>query len=258
MKICAVSYLNTRPFLYGLRHEFSPNEIEISTQVPSACAIAFATGEADLALVPVATLPELNHPPILEDWCIGAEGKVDSVFICSNQEIREIKYLVQDQHSRTSNLLSAILLENHWKQKVEIQFPEESAWLNPESDTAYVIIGDKAVLARQSFKYVYDLAEEWEKYCGLPFVFAVWVHRNLNLSLQNRIKNAFQFGMQHLQQVASESASDFNQTPDQVFNYFTVSLSYPLDIPKKEAIQRFLAEASQIHLPIPISASSQG
>lgn len=250
MKVCAVSYLNTRPFLYGLHEEFSPNEIEINTQVPSACANAFAAGEADLALVPVATLPELNHPPIIEDWCIGAEGKVDSVFICSNQEISDIRFLIQDQHSRTSNLLSAILLRNHWKQKVEIKLPESGAWQNPESDTAYVIIGDKAVLARQSFQYVYDLAEEWKKYSGLPFVFAVWVYRDLSIHLQNRIRNAFQLGMQHLRQVANESASDFHQTPDQVFNYFTVSLSYPLDERKKEAIQRFLTEASHIQLQV--------
>ncbi len=250
MRICAVSYLNTRPFLFGLHQEFSPEEIQIETRVPSECAQVFAEGKADLALVPVGTLAELNHPLILNNWCIGAEGKVDSVFICANQEIQSIRHLIQDQHSRTSNLLSAILLENYWRQPVEIQLPREGAWLQPEEDTAYVIIGDKAVAARENFRYVYDLAEMWKLYTGLPFVFAVWVYREMDLTQEMRVLKAFQYGMQHLEQVASASAPDFGLTQKQVLEYFTISLSYTLDTPKMAAIERYLKEAESIRLPV--------
>ncbi|MCZ2356059.1 MAG: menaquinone biosynthesis protein [Bacteroidia bacterium] len=250
MRICAVSYLNTRPFLFGLEQIFQPGDMEIETRVPSACATAFAREEADLALVPVATLPELKYDGILPNWCIGADGQVDSVFICAQEEIHQIHTLVQDQHSRTSNLLSAVLLQNHWKNKARIIPARDGAWENPEAGTAYVIIGDKAVQARKSFRYVYDLAAEWKAYSGLPFVFAVWVYKGLSQDQINRIDRAFGLGMQALRQVADLSGPEFGMTPEQAYHYYTQSLSYTLDSAKQEAIQRYLTEGARIALPV--------
>lgn len=250
MRICAVSYLNTRPFLYGLAQVFHPEELQIETRVPSACATAFARGEADLALVPVATLPELKPEGILPNWCIGADGQVDSVFICSNEDILQIQSLIQDQHSRTSNLLAAILLQNHWKNPVTILPARDGAWKNPETGSGYVIIGDKAVQARKSFRYVYDLATEWKSYCGLPFVFAAWVYRGLNEEQIKRVDQAFSIGMKALQHVAAESGPEFGMTAAEAWHYYTQSLSYTFDDAKQEAIRRYLTEGAQIVLPV--------
>jgi predicted solute-binding protein len=56
--------------------------------------------------------------------------------------------------------------------------------------------------------------------------------------------------MQHLEQVASASASDFGLSKQQVLEYFTISLSYSLDAPKMAAIERYLKEAESIQLPV--------
>lgn len=249
LRVCAVSYLNTRPFLYGIRQVFQESEVSITTRIPSACATDFKEGHSDLALVPVGALPELGFSDVLPHWCIGAEGKVDSVFVCSHQPIAEVKNLIQDQHSRTSNLLASVLLKHHWKVTAEIQPACDGAWKTPVRDTAYVIIGDKAVTAKDAFPFVYDLAEEWRQYSGLPFVFAVWVHRNLESDILNKIQIAFEKGMGALPLVAEQSGPDFGLDAEKALDYFTRSLSYRLDNPKKQAIKKFLAEGAAITLP---------
>jgi chorismate dehydratase len=250
LRVCAVSYLNTRPFLYGLGQVFSEEEISITTKIPSECAVDFKEGLSDLALVPAGALLELGNPEKLHDWCIGAEGKVDSVFVCSHQPVSQIQYLVQDRHSRTSNLLASLLLKRYWNSSAEIILPQEDAWKNPAPETAYVIIGDKAVKAKEDFPFVYDLAEEWKQYSGLPFVFAVWVYRNLTPEILHKVHKAFEIGMQNLPLVAEYSGPDFGLEAGQALDYFTRSLSYRLDNPKKQALQKFLAEGASIQLPL--------
>ena len=59
MKISAVSYLNTKPFLHGLRKS-ADNDLEISVDIPSECARKVIEGEVDLGLIPVAVIPLLK------------------------------------------------------------------------------------------------------------------------------------------------------------------------------------------------------
>jgi len=44
---------------------------------------------------------------------------------------------------------------------------------------AVLVIGDPALLlaARHAYAHRYDLGEEWKRWTGLPFVFAVWAAR---------------------------------------------------------------------------------
>ena len=59
IKISAVSYLNTLPFIYGLEHSGLLSTVELSRDIPSECARKLLAGEVDVGLVPVAVLPEL-------------------------------------------------------------------------------------------------------------------------------------------------------------------------------------------------------
>lgn len=242
IRICAVSYLNTKPFLEGLTDVFTENEIFVHTDIPSECARIFERGGADLALIPAGALPDFKNPLILDKYCIGANGRVDSVFICSQKPISEISRLVPDMHSRTSNRLADILLQNYWKKEPEITPPADGAWKNPNPDTAYVIIGDKAVQAREKFLYVYDLAAEWQAYTGLPFVFAVWVHNDLPQQTLNRIQLAFETGLNKLPEVAALWGPTFGLSQEAALHYYSVSLSYDLDADKKAGLKRFLSE----------------
>ena len=55
-KVSAVSYLNTVPFIYGLKSSKIYEDIELQLNYPSACAKKLINDEVDIALVPVVIL----------------------------------------------------------------------------------------------------------------------------------------------------------------------------------------------------------
>ncbi|MEO6037657.1 MAG: MqnA/MqnD/SBP family protein, partial [Saprospiraceae bacterium] len=114
LRISAVSYLNTKPFIYGLYRSDLGDILDLSLDIPALCAQKLLTGEADLALAPVAIIPELPEAYIVSDYCIGAVGKVKTVCLFSNTPLSEIKQIYLDFHSRTSVALVRILCAQYW------------------------------------------------------------------------------------------------------------------------------------------------
>ena len=89
-KIAAISYLNTIPFVYGIRHEGSLCA-ELLFAPPSENVRQFIEGKVDLALIPAAVAPTLNNAEIITDYCIGAVGAVRTVVIVSNTPIESVE-----------------------------------------------------------------------------------------------------------------------------------------------------------------------
>ena len=62
IKISAVSYLNTKPLLYGLFQKGIDEMVDLTLDIPSVCAQKLMDGEVDLGLVPVAIIPKIKTP----------------------------------------------------------------------------------------------------------------------------------------------------------------------------------------------------
>jgi chorismate dehydratase len=158
IKISCVSYLNSQPFVYGLKSSKDiHNLIDLSLDVPSICADKLINNEVDIGLIPVAALANMDQYEIISDYCIGANKKVLSVLLLSDYPLKEINNILLDDHSRTSNNLTKILAKHYWKTK-PTYFNEKP--INP-SFLGKVSIGDKAFIEKNDYKYAYDLAEEW-------------------------------------------------------------------------------------------------
>ena len=197
--ISIVNYLNTLPFQYGLQHSEIKNRIDLQLDIPSVCAQKLKNNEVDIGLVPVALIPELKEYHIIGDYCIGAVGKVDSVKLYSFVSLHEITRILLDYQSKTSVSLVQVLAKHFWK--IEPEFIAASVNFENEikDKTAAVIIGDRTFSRNGQYPYEYDLAEEWQKFKGLPFVFAAWISkRNIkdedflktfNTSLANGVNN---------------------------------------------------------------------
>ena len=119
LKISAVSYLNTVPFIHGLKQSELIHSISLQLDYPSICADKLINGIVDLALVPVAVIPKLLQAHIISDYCIGANGAVDTVCLYSDLPITEIESIALDYQSRTSVALLKILLKEYWELKPE-------------------------------------------------------------------------------------------------------------------------------------------
>ena len=107
-RIAAVSYLNTIPFIYGIRHAGNLRA-ELLLTPPALCASNFIDGNADIALLPSAVVPRLKDAELVTDFCIGAEGEVRTVVVVSNTPIEEERRNRIDPNSRTSVQLTGYL-----------------------------------------------------------------------------------------------------------------------------------------------------
>jgi chorismate dehydratase len=231
IKVSAVSYTNTLPFLQGIKA--SPkllDQIDLSVDMPAECARKVIHNEADLGIIPVAALTRITGYHILTDYCIGSDGAVDSVFIFSTKPVQEIRSLRLDYQSRTSNGLARILLKHHWKQEVEVVMEEKA--------DAYVLIGDRTFGQKDSAPYVYDLGEIWKEFTGLPFAYAVWVsNKKLPEDFIFDFNTALKEGVSHPIDVIPglPSYPNFDYKV-----YLTENLNFNLDDKKREAISKYL------------------
>ncbi len=239
-RITAVSYLNTKPLLYGLLNSPIGGQLDLELNIPSDCAQKLKNGQADLALVPVAIIPELQQPRIISRYCIGAVGEVRTVCIYSDCPLEEAETLYLDHHSRTSVELAQLLLKEYWHLSPALLPAQEGYIRKIGGRTAGLVIGDRTIGLDKKFKYCYDLGEAWQQHTGLPFVFAAWVStREFNEPFLQAFNDALASGVSQIQKLKyllPSPAPDFS-----LEEYFTRYISYQLDEAKEEALQRFLS-----------------
>lgn len=237
IKISCVSFLNSQPFVYGLKKYTELKDLmDLSLDVPSVCAEKLLTNKIDLGLVPVAILPQLNQYKIISNYCIGANKKVLSVLLLSNYTIDEIENILLDEHSRTSNNLTRILAKNYWNIQPNFSFDmnESSAYF------AKVSIGDKALTDKCNYKYAYDLAEEWYNFKHKKFVFACWVaNRKLPETFIEVFNSALKYGIHNIENMIHENFSYKLENVD-LKAYLENNIDYIFDEEKKESLKMYL------------------
>lgn len=234
-----MSYLNTKPLLFGLEQGQMSNEVELVLDYPANLVRLLQSNQIDIGLIPVGALPSLGEYQIISDYCIGTEGEVASVAVFSEVPMEEIDTVLLDYQSRTSVMLCKILFEKHWKKKVQfIDAKDESYIDNIRGNVAGLVIGDRALKLKDSFKFKFDLGLGWKEMTGLPFVFAVWVAKSkVQAEFSEKCSKAFRLGIDRISVIVENHAiQEFN-----LFDYFTKNISYTLDTGKKEGLISFLS-----------------
>ncbi len=238
IKVGAVSYLNTKPLLYGIRHSAKLMEqIEIAEDYPSKIADLLIEGAIDIGLVPVAIIPQLNEFHIITDYCIGSNGNVASVCLFSEVPIENVETVVLDYQSNTSVLLAKILLKKYWKIDPVLVNGGENYIDAIKGTTAGVVIGDRALIQRNLSPYVYDLASAWKAMTGLPFIFAAWIaNKELPTEFIALFNEANAFGLKNIDAVVNENPFDKYD----IKTYYTDNISYLLSEDTLKGLNLFL------------------
>lgn len=248
IRISIVSYLNSKPFIYGLKNADFKYETVIEEDIPSVCAQKLIMGTADIGLVPIAVLPEIIDHKIISDYCIGTNGNVASVLLVSEVPLHEIKKVLLDYQSRTSVILTRVLAMHFWKISPEWLPTSENYESLIKGSQAGVIIGDRALTMKENFPFIFDLSSEWKKFTNLPFVFACWVsNQNLDKRFLTEFNTALKFGLDHINLVAEQEESALF-SKEKIQAYLTQSIDYSFDDKKKEALKLFLEKARTIGL----------
>jgi chorismate dehydratase len=118
---------------------------------------------------------------------------------------------------------------------------------------AALVIGDPALTFASPVPEIYDLAAEWKKFTGLPFVFALWAGRDEKLlaSLRNEFALSRDFGLVHVDDIAAEYAPKLGMKPGGVKVYLTENVDYSLDEENREGLRLFYKLAREAGI-IPI------
>lgn len=238
IKVGAVSYLNTKPLIYGLEQSNISSQIKLELAYPAILAQKLKIGAIDLALMPVAAMKDIPDAYVAGKYGIASNGNVVSVAIFSEVPIYEIDTLLLDYQSRTSIALAQILVKQYWKVPMKFEEANQDYIAQIKGSKAGVIIGDRALQMLHHYPYVYDLSAAWKAYTKLDFVFAAWIAtQQLPAVFLEEFNKANAIGLQLIEQVALG-----NQVPYyDIHTYYTQNIQYELDEQKLKGMQHFLS-----------------
>jgi len=249
IKVVAVSYLNTKPFLEGLKNAAVSQAIDLSVDTPANCADQLIQGKATIGLVPVAMIPKIPNAQIISDYCIGCEGEVGTVALFSNDTIDDIQQITLDYQSRTSVQLLQLLVKDFWKKGTVTNDQDTTGGIrfvkgtegyekNAGPREGVLVIGDRAMDLDANYKYKYDLGKIWQEHTGLPFVFATWVStRELSEAFIEAFNQALEKGLSMIPQLINtlDNRPHFSLT-----KYYQQYISFRMDAQKEKALDLFL------------------
>ena len=248
IRISAVKYANTYPFMYGLKESGFDKKVILETDHPAECAAKLMNGKVDIGLIPVAVLPLIKDYNIISDYCIGSNGNVRTVLLLSNCRFEEIGSIYLDYRSRSSVTLSKVLAKNFWNR--------EFRWMNTSKGfdfrnigltDAVVLIGDQCFEYEKSYRYRIDLSREWKEFSGLPFVFACWTaNRTLENEFIKEFNMALQSGVKNIDRVVEKIGNTGSITGDVLKRYLTEDIDYEFNDEKKKGLELFLDLISKL------------
>ncbi len=238
LKLVAVSYLNTKPFMHGLENGVILNDIDCQVDTPANCADQLMNGQADIGLVPVAMLPHIPQAKIISDFCIGCDGAVGTVALFSNQPIEKLTEIYLDYQSRSSVQLLKILVKEYWKLNPTYLESKPGFETTATANQGVLVIGDRAMDLEEKYQYKYDLGEAWKQHTNLPFVFAAWVStKEVTDEFLDRFNASLAIGLDCIPTLIK---SLDNRVHFSLTKYYKEYLSFDLTAEKFKALNIFL------------------
>ncbi len=247
MHLSAVSYLNTRPLVWGLMSGPQSGQIQLDFDLPSVCAQRLANHEVDAGLVPVIEAAR-QHLTQIGSLGIACTGAVRSIQLMSKVPIPEIRTLALDSSSRSSVMLARIVLDQGYKVTPEtsIMQPDLAAMLG-KCDAA-LIIGDPALRLDPSANGLHslDLGEEWFKLTALPMVFAIWAGHKQDAGLAKILDESYEYGKAHLDEIVMAEAAERSIWPGLAYLYMKSIIQYELTDDHKRGMKLYIEEAMKM------------
>jgi cyclic dehypoxanthinyl futalosine synthase len=241
LKAAAISYLNTWPLTVGLE---GSERIEVVKAVPSRCASMLEAGEVDLALVPVGAIAGKDYE-LVPGLAIGCDGPVQTVLLVGEQSPVVWDEVFLDTASRTSVVLSRIVLDELGVRPRYTPMPSDEGVAKAVGTKGALVIGDRAFDARKS--QVLDLGREWSRLTGLPFLFAFWAARPGVLRPEDvhELTRAAAHGLGVRTELAQKFARERGGDPERYRRYLTQRIRYAVGPYELQGVEAFLAKAAE-------------
>ncbi len=220
MRLGRIGYINCYPIYGAIDRGVIPLAAELVTGTPSELNDLLATGELDLSVVSaVEYARKARDYVLLPDLAISCDGPVRSVALFSRRPVGRLddRTVLLTASSRTAVGLLDLLCRDVWKIRPHFaRARAEAADLDGLAQLpheAVLVIGDAALLlaSRHVYPHRYDLGDEWKRWTGLPFVFAVWAARRAAdqravRAVHHTLLAARDWGLAHLEVLAEAAA----------------------------------------------------
>ena len=251
LRVSFIEYLNSVPLGWGFLKGPARGAFELVFDVPSGCAHHLSTGEVDVGLIPTIEYQRIPDLFVLPNISIAAKREVKSVLFVSKQPLDRVSRVAVDVSSRTSVALLKIIFQKFRGMESITYHPElpQPARMLELYDAA-LIIGNPALEVPRSAYYVIDLAEEWNKFTGLPFVFALWAVRSeVDLGEQLSIfYESREHGLREIDRIADVYSERIGLPAREISSYIRENLDYSLDLSNLRGMQTFFDAAVELGL----------
>jgi chorismate dehydratase len=254
VRVCAVSFLNTTPLVWGMLHGQQRGVFDLEFRIPSGCAAQMASGGADIGLVPSFELTRQNLE-IVSGPGIACRGAVRSILLISKCPAEAVRTLAADSSSLTSVQLARVVLARKYGAVVDtVPHPPDLDGMLRIADAA-LVIGDPALRidpARLPYR-VYDLGAEWVEMTGLPMVFAVWAGRRgvVTAQVEDAFRGSWQYGRAHMDEIVAAESAGRGFPEEFVRTYLTRHIVHELGPREYAGMNLFLEyarEMTAVHL----------
>jgi chorismate dehydratase len=248
-RVSVVKYLNTAPLIWGLERGPGRKKYELAFTTPAGCAEDLRTGRAEIGIIPSIEYQRIEGLKVLAGISIASKRRVRSVLLLAQVPIEQVRSVALDTSSRTSAALVQILFRKFYGMDVMTLSaePDPNAMLL-RADAA-LLIGDPA-LVYQGPAQMIDLAAEWRKFTGLPFVFAVWACRSGEVygsmdDVRRDFERARDEGFAHIPEIALEWGPRLGLAAGEVSVYLTENIDYTLDEENLAGLRLFYKLAAE-------------
>jgi len=246
LRVCAVSYLNTSPLVWGMLHGPQQGIFDLDFRIPAGCADQLASGGADIGIVPSFELTRQNLE-VIPGAGIACHGPVRSILLVSTRPASDIRTLAVDSSSRTSVELARVILSRKFGCEPKFSSHPPALETMLQAADAALIIGDPALHidpARLRY-YVYDLGAEWVEMTGLPMVFAVWAARPgvVTPEVAEAFRASCRFGRERLDEIVLSESPRRNLPLDLAREYLTRNIVHELSPRDYDGMDLFLSYA---------------
>ena len=229
LRVGRIPYINCYPVYGAVDRGVVSLDATLIDGVPTELNRQMAAGALDVSVVSaVEYAREAKRYLLLPDLAISCDGPVRSVLLFSRRPAEELdgRPVLVSRSSMTSVALLELLFEHVWDARpvfvpANAEITDVDHFGDADHD-ARLVIGDAALLLGSrlrahravpaDYQHAYDLGEEWKRWTGLPFVFAVWVAQRTTpaadaLGVHATLIESRDWGLAHLDVLAAQASA---------------------------------------------------
>ncbi|PYU35626.1 MAG: hypothetical protein DMG28_02280 [Acidobacteria bacterium] len=278
VRISIVEYLNTAPLVWGFTNGPLRERYHLSFTVPSLCAEALRSGQADIAIIPAIEYQRMEGVVALPAMAIAAKGEVRSIVVIAKKPIGQARRVALDRSSRSSTALVRLLCAGRWGISPEfIEMEPDPAAMLSQADAA-LLIGDPALRVTLKAEalmsklpsseiccggdpgeqpvpgvdtlFLYDVAYQWHEMTGRPCVLALWVARReaATPEVVADFLASRDYGMARIVEIAEDAAQQLGLPALALERYLRENIDFSLDAENRAGLELYFERCAEAGL----------